>query len=309
MSFFIEMLLKLFFLLSIIPFLVSEKLQKKYDMKINSQIEYTLFTGPNKVALIGEEFIEETSGMAVSRKNPSWIYVHNDSGGEPEIYILDTLGTFLGTLRLEGVKNRDWEDLAMGPGPIDDQTYLYIGDIGDNFGNAEELIIYRIPEPDSLENIITATPEIIRLTYPDGPKDAETLLVDPISGDLFVLTKREAKNTLYKASRDLLTDGSNIALEKVMQLPITLSVGGDIAADGSQVLIKNYWVIYYWARIEGESLEETLSRKAVLLPYEPEPQGEAIAFEPKGNAYFTLSEKKLRVKPVLYRYDKAASDL
>lgn len=309
MSFFIEMLLKLFFLLSIIPFLVSEKLQKKYDMKINSQIEYTLFTGPNKVALIGEEFIEETSGMAVSRKNPSWIYVHNDSGGEPEIYILDTLGTFLGTLRLEGVKNRDWEDLAMGPGPIDDQYYLYIGDIGDNFGNAEELIIYRIPEPDSLENIITATPEIIRLTYPDGPKDAETLLVDPISGDLFVVTKREAKNTLYKASRDLLTDGSNITLEKVMQLPITLSVGGDIAADGYQVLIKNYWVIYYWARIEGESLEETLSRKAVLLPYEPEPQGEAIAFEPKGNAYFTLSEKKLRVKPVLYRYDKAASDL
>lgn len=309
MSFFIEMLLKLFFLLSIIPFLVSEKLQKKYDVKINSQIEYTLFTGPNKVALIGEEFIEETSGMAVSRKNPSWIYVHNDSGGEPEIYILDTLGTFLGTLRLEGVKNRDWEDLAVGPGPIDDQTYLYIGDIGDNFGNAEDLIIYRIPEPDSLENIITATPEIIRLTYPDGPKDAETLLVDPISGDLFVLTKREAKNTLYKASRDLLTDGSNITLEKVMQLPITLSVGGDIAADGSQVLIKNYWVIYYWARIEGESLEETLSRKAVLLPYEPEPQGEAIAFEPKGNAYFTLSEKKLRVKPVLYRYDKAASDL
>ncbi|MBR9775036.1 MAG: hypothetical protein GYB55_08490 [Cytophagales bacterium] len=304
MSFFIEMLLKLFFLLSIIPFLLSEKLQKKYDMKINAQIEYTLFSGPKKVALVGEKFIEETSGMVVSRKNPSWIYVHNDSGGEPELYIIDTLGTYLGTLKIEGVNNRDWEDLAMGPGPIEGENYLYIGDIGDNFGRAEELIIYRIQEPDQLESEMSAKPEIIKLKYPDGPKDSETLLVDPISGDLFVLTKRESKNTLYKAAKDLLLDGNSVDLEKVLQLPITLSVGGDISADGSQVLIKNYWVIYYWTRKEGETLEETLSGKAVLLPYEPEPQGEAIAFEPEGETYFTLSEKKLRINPVLYRYDK-----
>lgn len=129
--------------------------------------------------------------------------------------------------------------------------------------------------------------------------------MDPISGDLFVLTKRESKNTLYKATKDLLIDGNAVELEKVLQLPVTLSVGGDISADGSQVLIKNYWVIYYWSRMEGETLEEALSRKAVLLPYEPEPQGEAIAFEPEGETYFTLSEKKLRINPVLYRYDKA----
>lgn len=308
MSFFIEMLLKLFFILSIIPFLLSEKLQKKYDMKINPQIAYTYFTGPKKVALIGEEFIEETSGMAVSRKNSSWIYVHNDSGGEPEVYILDTLGTFLGTIRLEGVENRDWEDLAFGPGPEEEKSYLYIGDIGDNFGKFEELIIYRIPEPESLEKEMTVSPEIIKLIFPDGPKDTETLLVDPISGDLFILTKREAKNTLYKAAGDLLKDGHTVELEKVMQLPITLSVGGDVSADGSQVLIKNYWVVYYWERTEGETLEQTLSGKATLLPYEPEPQGEAIAFSPEGNTYFTLSEKKLRVNPVLYRYDRAVVD-
>tara|TARA_R110002111_G_scaffold131535_4_gene196638 strand:+ start:386 stop:1315 length:930 start_codon:yes stop_codon:yes gene_type:complete len=308
MSFFIEMLLKLFFILSIIPFLLSEKLQKKYDMKINPQIAYTYFTGPKKVALIGEEFIEETSGMAVSRKNSSWIYVHNDSGGEPEVYILDTLGTFLGTIRLEGVENRDWEDLAFGPGPEEEKSYLYIGDIGDNFGKFEELIIYRIPEPESLEKEMTVSPEIIKLTFPDGPKDTETLLVDPISGDLFILTKREAKNTLYKAAGDLLKDGHTVELEKVMQLPITLSVGGDVSADGSQVLIKNYWVVYYWERTEGETLEQTLSGKATLLPYEPEPQGEAIAFSPEGNTYFSLSEKKLRVNPVLYRYDRAVVD-
>ncbi|WP_162418203.1 hypothetical protein [Cyclobacterium roseum] len=304
MSIFIEKLMKLFFLLSIIPFLLSEKLQQKYDLKINPQVAYSIFTGPKKVAKIEENFIDETSGMAVSRRFPDLIYVHNDSDGAPEIYVLDTLGKYQGKIRLEGVVNRDWEDLAMGPGPKEGESYLYIGDIGDNFSKYEELIIYRIPEPREVSAEWVVVPEKITLRYPDGAKDAETLLVDPISGDLFVLTKRDARNTLYKVSATDLNDGDTVVLEKVMELPIMLSVGGDISEDGLQVAIKNYWVVYYWERVPGMSLEECLMQKPRLLPYDPEPQGEALAFSPDGNTYFTLSEKKLRVDPVLYRYEK-----
>lgn len=304
MSIFIEKLMKLFFLLSIIPFLLSEKLQEKYDLKINPQVAYSIFTGPKKIARIEENFIDETSGMAVSRRFPELIYVHNDSDGAPEIYVLDTLGKYQGKIRLEGVVNRDWEDLAMGPGPNEGESYLYIGDIGDNFSKYEELIIYRIPEPREVSAEWTVVPEKIMLKYPDGAKDAETLLVDPISGDLFVLTKRDALNTLYKASATDLNDGDTLVLEKVMELPIMLSVGGDISEDGLQVAIKNYWVVYYWERAPEMSLEECLMQKPRLLPYDPEPQGEALAFSPDGKSYFTLSEKKLRVDPVLYRYEK-----
>lgn len=304
MSIFIEKLMKLFFLLSIIPFLLSEKLQEKYDLKINPQVAYSIFTGPKKIARIEENFIDETSGMAVSRRFPELIYVHNDSDGAPEIYVLDTLGKYQGKIRLEGVVNRDWEDLAMGPGPNEGESYLYIGDIGDNFSKYEELIIYRIPEPREVSAEWTVVPEKIMLRYPDGAKDAETLLVDPISGDLFVLTKRDALNTLYKASATDLNDGDTLVLEKVMELPIMLSVGGDISEDGLQVAIKNYWVVYYWERAPEMSLEECLMQKPRLLPYDPEPQGEALAFSPDGKSYFTLSEKKLRVDPVLYRYEK-----
>lgn len=304
MSIFIEKLMKLFFLLSIIPFLLSEKLQEKYDLKINPQVAYSIFTGPKKIARIEENFIDETSGMAVSRRFPELIYVHNDSDGAPEIYVLDTLGKYQGKIRLEGVVNRDWEDLAMGPGPNEGESYLYIGDIGDNFSKYEELIIYRIPEPREVSAEWTVVPEKIMLRYPDGAKDAETLLVDPISGDLFVLTKRDALNTLYKASATDLNDGDTLVLEKVMELPIMLSVGGDISEDGLQVAIKNYWVVYYWERAPEMSLEECLMQKPRLLPYDPEPQGEALAFSPDGKSYFTLSEKKLRVDPILYRYEK-----
>ncbi|NHE55812.1 NHL repeat-containing protein [Cyclobacterium plantarum] len=306
MSFFIEMLLKVLFLFSIIPFLLSEKLQKKYDVRINPQVEYTIFSGPQKIRQIEERFMDETSGMAISQKYPGRIFVHNDSNGTPEIYVLDTLGQYLGSINLEGVQNRDWEDMAIGPGPVPGRSYLYIGDIGDNFSKHEELIVYRIPEPKDLDlkEKLSIVPEKIILIYPDGSKDAETMLVDPLSGDLYVLSKRDASNTLYKVDADQLINGDTVTLEKVMQLPITLSVGGDISADGTQIVIKNYWVVYYWTRNPGESLAETLQRQPKLLPYEPEPQGEAIAFTPDGQAYYTLSEKKLRVEPVLYRYDK-----
>ncbi|SHN22295.1 hypothetical protein SAMN04488057_111128 [Cyclobacterium lianum] len=306
MGFFIEMLLKLLFLFSIIPFLLSEKLQKKYDMRINPQVEYTIFSGPQKISRIEEDFIDETSGMVVSQKYPGHIFVHNDSDGAAEIYALDTLGNYLGSIRLDGVRNRDWEDLAIGPGPDAGESYLYIGDIGDNFSRYSELIIYRIPEPEALdpEEKLLVVPEKIVLKYPDGSKDAETMFIDPLTGHLYVLTKRDASNTLYKAAAPDLVDGNKVTLERVMDMPITLSVGGDISADGRQILIKNYWVVYYWNREPGESLEETLKQQPKLLPYEPEPQGEAIAFTPSGQAYFTLSEKKLRVEPVLYRYEK-----
>ncbi|WP_439483751.1 hypothetical protein [Cyclobacterium plantarum] len=306
MSFFIEMLLKVLFLFSIIPFLLSEKLQKKYDVRINPQVEYTIFSGPQKIREIEERFMDETSGMAISQKYPGRIFVHNDSNGTPEIYVLDTLGQYLGSINLEGVQNRDWEDMAIGPGSVPGRSYLYIGDIGDNFSKHEELIVYRIPEPKDLDlkEKLSIVPEKIILIYPDGSKDAETMLVDPLSGDLYVLSKRDASNTLYKVDADQLINGDTVTLEKVMQLPITLSVGGDISADGTQIVIKNYWVVYYWTRNPGESLAETLQRQPKLLPYEPEPQGEAIAFTPDGQAYYTLSEKKLRIEPVLYRYDK-----
>jgi hypothetical protein len=302
MGFLFEKLLKLFFLFSIIPFLLSEKLQKKYDLKLHPQVTYSIFSGPKKVAAIEEKFLDETSGMAVSRKFPEIIYLHNDSGGSAELFLLDTLGKYRGKILLEGTKNRDWEDLAIGPGPAAGQSYLYLGDIGDNFSVHEELLIYRFPEPPVLQGELSVNPERIKLRYPDGAKDAETLLLDPLSGDLYLLTKRDARNTLYRAAAADLQDGSTVELEKVLELPITLSVAGDISADGRQVAIKNYWVVYYWERDPALSLEETLRQPARLLPYEPEPQGEALAFSPDGNSYFTLSEKKLRVQPVLYRY-------
>jgi hypothetical protein len=75
------------------------------------------------------------------------LWTHNDSGDTNRLYALNTAGKHLGVYYIAGAQARDWEDLAIGPGPIAGQHYIYIGDIGDNGKQYEYKYIYRIPEP------------------------------------------------------------------------------------------------------------------------------------------------------------------
>ncbi len=304
MRFYIEFLYKLLFLLSILPFLISEKFKEKYAIQLHPQVVDTLYSSPKPVKALDNHEIDEASGLAQSWVHADILYTHNDSGGDPFIFMLDTLGEYRGKIILEGVENRDWEDISVGPGPIPNRSYVYVGEIGDNFSRHENVYIYRFLEPEKLEDEIKIEPETITLNYPDGPKDAETLMVDPENGDVYILSKRDSSNTLYRAEADKLEAQTEVTLEKIRKYPITMSTAGDISKDGSQILVKNYWVIYHWNRMPGESIAEAMKRNPVLLPYNPEPQGEAITFSQNGSSYYTLSEKRLRMDPVLYKYSR-----
>ena len=117
------------------------------------------------------------------------------------------------------------------------------------------------------------------------------------------MSKREAKNTLYRVPADGFEKG-NTLLEKLHSFDFTSSVAADVSRDGSQILIKNYLQVFYWTRQANQSLSEALQAPPLRLPYVPEPQGEAIGFNFKGDAYFTLSEKRNGIVPTLYRYPK-----
>ncbi|MEX2591689.1 MAG: hypothetical protein WD426_02860 [Anditalea sp.] len=303
MKSFTDIALKLLFLFSTVPFLLSEKIYDKYDFRLSNKVIDSVFSGPQALGELDNRNINEASGLVSSHVHPFLLYTHNDSGGGPDIYMIDTLGSYKGRIQLEGVKNRDWEDIAIGPGKDPDLSYIYVGDIGDNNSNRDEIQLYRFPEPTVLKEETKVQPEQFTLIYPDGARDAETLMVDPQSGDVYLLSKRDTSNTLYRAPAAQLGKGK-VLLEKVMKLPITMAVGGDISVDGKQIAIKNYWAIYYWARAEGESIPDALGKKPIQLPYKPEPQGEAIGFSPDGNRFYTLSENRFRITPVLYQYLK-----
>ncbi|MCF8364737.1 MAG: hypothetical protein K9H16_03095 [Bacteroidales bacterium] len=86
------------------------------------------------------EKVKENSGL-IFWKGKVW--THNDSGGNPEIYGIDTsTGQIFQTIRLLNAKNEDWEDITQ------DEMYIYIGDVGNNRGTRSDLKIYKIPKSE-----------------------------------------------------------------------------------------------------------------------------------------------------------------
>lgn len=241
--------------------------------------------------------LNEVSGLAVSRRNPGVLWVHNDSGGAPALYAINAQGTLLGSYTISGAVNRDWEDIAIGPGPDPDQAYLYIGEIGDNQAVYPSCAILRVPEPSVPTSAppVTATlnqMETLAFTYADGPRDAETLMLDPFTRDLYVVTKRETNIQVYVLTYPQSTN-TTPALTSVLTLPFTQAVAGDISPSGQQIAIKTYLQTFWWPRPPTQTVTETLAGISTTLPHALSfsfPQNEALAWADWDAGYFTLAE-------------------
>ncbi|MFZ6010504.1 MAG: hypothetical protein ACOYXT_09165 [Bacteroidota bacterium] len=264
------------------------------------------FYAGEKLAELRNEKIQEASGLASSITHRGYLWTHNDSGNPPEIFLVDeTLAVRL-TCVLSGVENRDWEDISVGPGPEPGKNYIYVADIGDNMAQYRYKHIFRFEEPllkEGITETIITDFDSISFRLPDGIKDTEALMIDPTTKDLFVVSKREEPVVVYRVPYPYATTDSLVA-ETVTTLPLTQIVAGDISADGREVIMKNYQNIYYWEVGEGQSVSDALKGKPKVLPYEEEPQGEALAFARDGSGYFTISEKKKDEKSYLYFYKR-----
>jgi hypothetical protein len=264
------------------------------------------FHAAEKLALLNHKKLSEISGMAASVRNKGLLWVHNDSGNDPEVYLVDKDLNILLTCKLAGVKNRDWEDIAAGPGPEPGKTYLYVAEIGDNEARYPYKHIYRFEEPlrPQAEKEITVTHiETITFQLPHHTKDTETLLLDAGTKDLYIISKREQPVYVYRLPFPQSTTDT-LTAETLATLPMTQIVGGDLSVDGKELLLKNYEHIYYWKRKAGETFADMVKRTPYEIEYEPEPQGESIAFAIDGGGFFTLSEQNAQQETYLYYYKR-----
>jgi len=259
---------------------------------------------------IQNDQIREASGIAASRKNTGVLWVHNDSGDGNRIFAINRQGRNLGTYHIDKAYARDWEDIAIGPGS-DQGDYIYIGDIGDNDAGYEIKTIYRIKEPivedrqSAVDSILTDV-EILSFIYPDGRRDAEALMVDPVSGDIYIISKRELGVHIYLAAYPQAVD-TIFTLTHAGILDLTYITAGDISPDGSGIILKSYNQVYYWHRSGDLKIPDILQTKPRFLDYIPEPQGEAITWDPTGNGYYTVSEELQGIPARLYYYPFPAS--
>jgi hypothetical protein len=250
--------------------------------------------------------LRELSGIAASRCNPGVLYVHNDSGDAPRVYAINEKARVLGSCTIRGATARDWEDIAVGPGPEPNQSCVYIGDIGDNAAKRPEVIVYRVPEPRidatvPFGSITTGPADALRLTYPDGPRDTETLLVDPLTRDIYIISKRTLFSKVYRAAFPQAT-AEPTRMQQVTTLPWGFATGGDVSPDGRRVIVRSLYNASLWERPAGAPLWHAFSGKPTPLPLADEPQGEAICFDRQGAGYFTISEGR---NPTLYCFAPA----
>ena len=252
------------------------------------------FGPPALVGQVADPEVEESSGLAASRRNPGLLWTHNDSGDEPRLYCLNGEGASCGTWTVAGADAFDWEDMAAGPGPAAGEPSLYLGDIGDNRATRPNVVVYRVREPAADAGAgggaaSTASAEALTLRYADGPHDAEALMVHPTTGDLYVVTKSLTGGGVYKAPA-----GTSV-LTRVADIDLGLGeavTGGDIAPDGRRVALSTYRRGYELSLpAGGADLDAVWSQPPVPVDLGVRVQGESIAYRLDGDGLFATSEK------------------
>lgn len=229
--------------------------------------------------------ISESSGLVAGRLERDALWTHNDSGA-PVLFRLGRSGC--NPVAVTGAEMYDWEDAAAGP-PSQDSTF-YIGDIGDNLARRSEIAVYLVPEPRDGATSVAVT-RTLRLRYPRGARDAETLMVDPVSGDIVIVTK-EDRPAVYVAQPPF--GDEVIILEKVGRFPFPEMLpgptGGDVTTDGTTAVVVGYSQAYLFAVDPDVGLAESLLRRPETIGLPVVRQREAVAWAQDGTSFYWTSE-------------------
>ena len=271
------------------------------------------------VPVIQSTTLTELSGLVASRQTDDLWWAHNDSGHQARLHAVGPNGENEGSVVVNGAASVDWEDLSVGPGPQGD--VLYIADTGNNIGEREIVTIDVVPEPESDPAGVllpaVAVERTIELEWPDGPRDAETLLIDPRTSQLVILTKTfggasevyaadglaRGRTELRKAGVVDLRDQASAPADDAPPnalLGLGAATSGDVTIAGDAAIVRTYGTALVWPRQEDQTLAEAIvDNEPCEAATTPERQGEAIALDPDGLGYRTIGEGN---QPPVHRF-------
>ena len=254
--------------------------------------------------------LEEISGLAASQRHQGVLWAHNDSGDGSHLYALSETGKHIAMYQVRGCWAFDWEDIAIGPGPESGVSYLYIGDIGDNRALRPFIQICRVAEPNLMPSSGTDLQgEMITLQYPEGPRDAEALMVDPLDKSIVIVTKREKNVSVFQAAYPHKLS-EPMMLQNIARLPISKVTAADISPDGLGVLVMTTRQVFLWRRASPkEPMSAMFQRSPVsIASYRRELQDEAIGWASGGRGFYTASEELLGLEAKINFYPRSASE-
>jgi hypothetical protein len=214
-----------------------------------SQWEMRRGTDARRTGVFQHPMLDESSGVAASRRQPGVLWTLNDSGNDAWIFATDTLGRDHGAFMVIGAENRDWEAIALGP--CGSRDCLYIADTGDNGRNLPTARIYRVPEPTiPARNLRTRAAEVLEFRYPGGSPDVEAAFVGG-DGTVYLITKARGKAPVaYRVRPEAWEEDKTASAEAIGKLSIDSGSLGNRVTDaalspsGDRVAVRTYLAVY-----------------------------------------------------------------
>lgn len=253
--------------------------------------------------------LDEVSGMTSSLVKEDLLWLANDSDHEPVLFAARTDGSHLGSVRVAGVKNRDWEDLSSFR--LSGVAHLLIADVGDNEAERDDCALHFIKEPEigrpGEDGTSVDVEWSVRFQYEDGPRDCEAVAVDVAGNRILLVSKRDVPAVLYHlpltsrtspAVARRLCEVSGIPRPSPMDVqedPIrgrdrSQVTSMDIRSDGRAMAILTYKHAYLYQCAPGKTWTATVAREPLLLVLPKLRQGEALCYSFDGNAIYITSE-------------------
>ena len=254
--------------------------------------------------------LDELSGLARSLATDDWLWAHNDSGDAARLFRVGLDGSDGGVVAVPQAVNIDWEDLATLR--WQGEPALLIGDIGDNLAQRKAITLYAVRDPGARGESAALLWQL-NVRYPDGPRDAEGLAVDPTTGDILILSKRERPPVIYRVALPPATPapGAVVTAERlgpVLHLPVPNAAdladdpkygwlrdwptALDIAPDGSSAVVTTYKDAHRYHRAPGEGWAAAFARKPEHIDLPQWKQTEAGGFTADGQHFCAASEQR-----------------
>lgn len=245
--------------------------------------------------------LTEASGLAQSARDSRVFWSFGDSGNEPQLFAFDSTGRSLGTVKVTGATNRDWEAIAVGP--CARGACLYIGDVGDNYARREHVTIWRIGEPQPTDRS-SEQAQALHVAYADGARDVEAIWVAPDT-TVFLITKRPERDAerwraarVYRVNASAWRDTGVVTAEIVDSLPIVPRKGkaGGWITDASlsiadaqgdrRLAVRTYNSVYIFAADGRSGRPGALLARCSLKSLPERDSGEGLTWLTDGRLLF-----------------------
>ena len=251
-----------------------------------------------QLSVVQDSRIRESSGMAISRLHNNAVWIHNDSGDDPRLFLVGFDGVTRGIVDVRNTRAVDWEDMCSFE--IDGESWLLIGDVGDNQSrrtkNSSPCFLYLIREPPVRNNAsrISRRCDIeIMFEYEDGPHDCESVTVDVWQSEILLLSKESPLTAaVYRLPLDLNRKNQSAVARKITSMPLPFATAADISADGRDFVAVTMLGGWICRRETEQTWDEAFRSTIHRFPLPPRRQGETVCFSRDGRSLFLNSEQR-----------------